>query len=159
MPKGISLLATACPILPRPTIPTVLWCRLGPHSHIGFHVPHSPDFTASIPETWWISYIHSRPTHYNYWRIFLKWISRWMDCNIGSEGCFTTLGEFPKVVFMPCLFHRWKQILNMACHKSGNQINDRCNHLQKQIHEHKHDLIIFTLFMKILWYQWWMISG
>ena len=70
-----------------------------------------------------------------------------MDCNIGSEGCFTTLGEFPKVVFIPSVFRRWKQILNMVCHKSGNQINDPCHDMQKQIREHKHDWIIF---MKIL---------
>ena len=30
------------PILPNPTIPTVLPISVGPHIHRGFHVPHPP---------------------------------------------------------------------------------------------------------------------
>ena len=34
------------PILPSPTMPTVLPLSVGPHSHSGDHVPQVPHFTA-----------------------------------------------------------------------------------------------------------------
>jgi len=47
-PKGFNLSKTASPILPRPNKPTTPPSSVGPHIHIGFHVPHEPLEHASI---------------------------------------------------------------------------------------------------------------
>lgn len=45
-PNGCKRSATAEPMRPRPTMPTVLPFNVGPHNQSGDHVPHVPVFTA-----------------------------------------------------------------------------------------------------------------
>mmetsp|Transcript_38588 Transcript_38588/g.89982 ORF Transcript_38588/g.89982 Transcript_38588/m.89982 type:complete len:206 (+) Transcript_38588:390-1007(+) len=47
-PKALRRLATAWPILPKPTMPTVDECTSFPHIHRGSHVPQLPSLTAAI---------------------------------------------------------------------------------------------------------------
>mmetsp|Transcript_2146 Transcript_2146/g.5012 ORF Transcript_2146/g.5012 Transcript_2146/m.5012 type:complete len:227 (+) Transcript_2146:276-956(+) len=47
-PNALSLLLTACPMRPNPTMPTVDECTSLPHSHRGSHVPQLPSLAAAM---------------------------------------------------------------------------------------------------------------